>query len=225
MMACICWTLVWGFAPVEDSRVASWIYALGFVVFAGWLSLTIHRMVLLEEPGSPLRLDTAAWARLGRFVMAIIAIWVIYHGARLLIISGVLATLGSQYVPAGGVKRDLPVSVGTIDHIASAVSFLVIARFVLLFPQIAIGQRFDITAAWHLSRGNTWRLAVVAGVLPWLLERAAWLLFRDNASDLEWSLIQVLLTFTLLIEVVALSLSHRELSSVFREPAPPGPPS
>ena len=224
LLACIGWTLFWGFAAIEGNSAAGWAFTFVYIVLTSWLSLTIHRMVLLDQPGSPLRLDAAALIRLARFVMAVIVIWVIYHGARLLLFSGV-AVLGSRYVPAGSVPRELPVSLSTIDQIMSAVAYLVIARFVLLFPQIAIGQPFGILAALNLSRGNTWRLAVVVGLLPWLLERATWLLFRDNASDLEWSLVQVLLTFTVLIEVVALSLSHRELTSKVTEPAPPPTPT
>jgi hypothetical protein len=220
LLACFGWTLFWGFAPIEDNHTARWLFALVFMALSSWLALTVHRMVLLENPGSPLRLDVEALGRFGRFMLAVVVIWVAYQGARLLLLSGILATVGSRYVKAGEVSRDLPLSVSTIDLIASAASFLVISRFVLLFPQIAIGQRFDIAAAWHLSRGNTWRLAVVIGLLPWLLERLAWLFYRDDASDLEWCLIQLLLTVTVLIEVVALSLSHRELSQA----TPPAPP-
>jgi hypothetical protein len=224
MLACVAWTLSWGLASIEGNEgnsAAGWAFVLVYIVLSSWLALTIHRMVLLEEPGSPLRLDASALARLGRFLLAVIVIWVVYHGARLLLASVVVAALGAQYVPAGGVRRELPLSLESIGHLVSALAFLVIARFVLLFPQVAIGKPFDIGAAWNLSRGNTWRLAVVVGLLPWLLERAAWLLYRDNASDLEWCLIQTVLTFALLIEVVAVSLSHRELSPEIAAPAPP----
>lgn len=213
MLACIAWTVVWAYAPIEGNRVAGWGFSLVYIVLNSWLALTIHRMVLLEQPGSPLTLDSESLARLGRFAGAVIAIWVIYHGARLLLFSGVISIVNSRYVPAGSQPQDLPVQFGTIDHIVSALCFLVIARFVLLLPQIAIGQRFDIASAWNLSRGNTWRLAVVVGLLPWLLERATWLLYRDNATDLEWCLLQGLVIITVLIGVVALSLSHRELAA------------
>ena len=213
MLACVLWTVIWSYAPIDGNRVAEWTFALIFLVLNSWLALTIHRMVLLEEPDSSLKLDVVALTRLGRFVLTVVAIWVIYHGARLLLFSGVIAVLGSQYVPAGSERREFPISLGIIDQFASAVCFLVVARFVLLLPQIAIGQRFDVAVAWNLSRGNTWRLAVVVGLLPWLLERATWFLLRDNASDLEWCLLQVLVTFTVLVSVVALSLSHRELSA------------
>ena len=213
ILACIAWTLIWGYAPIKATSLVSWLFALVFIVINSWLALTIHRMVLLDEPGSPLKMDRVALARLARFVGAVIVTWTIYHGARLILISGVVFALGSQYVPAGSEARELPVPVRTIDHVMSAVAFLVIARFTLLLPQIATGRRFDIAAAWNLSRGNTWRLAVVVGLFPWLLESAAWLLYRDDASDLEWCLLQVLVTLTVLIGVVALSLSHRELSS------------
>jgi len=221
MLACIGWTLFWGYASIVGNSAANWAFSLDYIVLSSWLALTIHRMVLLEEPGSPLRLDGSALGRLGRFVLAVIVIWVIYHGARLLLLSGAVAALGAQYVPAGGARRELPLSLDNIDHIVSALAFLVIARFVLLFPQIAIGRPFDVGSAWNISRGNTWRLAVVVGLLPWLLERATRLLFRDNASDFEWCLIQVLSTFAVLIEVVAVSLSHRELFTDIAAPAPP----
>jgi hypothetical protein len=212
MLACVAWTLIWAYAPIDERSMTGWAFALVFLVINSWLALTIHRMVLLESPGSPLSLDRLALGRLVRFTGAVIAIWVVYHGARLLLFSGVVGVLGSQYVPAGSQPRAFPVRLSAIDHAMSAVAFLVIARFVLLLPQIAIGQRFDFGAAWNLSRGNTWRLAVVVGLLPWLLKSSTWLLYRENASDLEWCLLQALVTLTVLIGVVALSLSHRELS-------------
>jgi hypothetical protein len=70
--------------------------------------------------------------------------------------------------------------------------------------------------------GNSWRLAVVVGLLPWLLGALTSMLTREGASDVEWCLLQVIVSVTLVIEVVALSLAYRELTAP--EPPPMNPP-
>ena len=63
----------------------------------------------------------------------------------------------------------------------------------------------------------------MVGLLPWCLQQLTNLLYRDGATAVEFSVLVVLATLLIIIEVVALSLSYWELTSP--EPPPTPPPS
>jgi hypothetical protein len=211
--------LAYHLSAAYGSHPWAWTFTLYNLAAISWLAITVHRLVLLELPGSATNFDVPALRRLGIFLLATLVVWVIYHGFRLLLMGGVVAILGSRYVPASETPPalELPVSLATIDNVVSVLAWIVLGRVSLVFPAIATDQRPTLVEVWRASRGNSWRLAIVAGALPWCLELMIDLLYRDGATSIETALLLLAMSIFIIVEVVALSLSYRELTA----PAPP----
>jgi hypothetical protein len=127
---------------------------------------------------------------------------------------------GINYV-AVGTEPNL-VARGWLDWGSTIVSLLVISRLVLVLPSIAVDKGHEFKDSWRVSRGNSWRLAMVYGVLPWALNWFRWLLYRDGGSNFEFGLIVVFGCFFAVVEIVALSLAYAALTA---DDTPASPPS
>jgi hypothetical protein len=203
--------------------VVTWALVALYLLAIAWLCLCTHRMVLLDSPDAPMRPDGPALKRLGRFALVGGAVWGVFHFVRLILIGIIMTAIGSRYVAAGEAPSSGENVEGLVfyaDLAASAVLFLLVGRLALLLPAIAVDRPFDLRSTWHATRGNSWRLAVVVGVLPWMLKLALGQLYRGSGAT-EWAIFQVVLAIMLVIEVVAISLAYRELLETPAGPAPP----
>lgn len=214
-------------AESNGNRPMAWTLFAGYLLATVWLAVTTHRMVLLDAPGSPTRFDGPALRRLALFALTAAALWALFHFARIVTISASLALLGSRYVPAGETPPtpavDPQLLIDIVDYVASAAMYLVVGRLALLLPAAALDRGARVSGVWRMTRGNAWRLAVVVGALPWALNWFLSLVELD--TPMEWALMHVVVTLTVLIEVVAVSLAYRELTTGFTDssaaPAPP----
>lgn len=112
----------------------------------------------------------------------------------------------------------LPKSVGDglgvlVPPVAMVFSTYLFARWAVVFPAAAVDARMDLKGAWELTRGNGLRMMVIAGGLPWALRYASWWLYRDEPALAEVVLITILGTALIAVEIAALSLAYRALSS------------
>ncbi len=80
-----------------------------------------------------------------------------------------------------------------------------------MFPAVAVSKQVSLKWAWNLSKGNGWRLAILVGVLPWLISHALDLLYRDNGTVIETMLLAFLGFPFIAVETSAISLAYREL--------------
>jgi hypothetical protein len=215
-------TLAWNLAAMNISKPGKWVF-YGISLYATcWLAIVTHRMVLMEQPGKPTQFDKAAWKRLFIFVALVAALWVVHVAIKLGIIklTHELVPNFGRAVPAAppGVR---PVSVKILDAVSTWLPFLLVGRLSLLLPAVATGGRFQPAKVWRDSAGNSWRLAVIVGVLPSLLDFLVDLLYRDGATRFEFGMLLVLSSFCTVLGVVALSLAYRALCSEITAPAPP----
>lgn len=193
-----------------------------YCVSLGWLAITVHRMVLVEGADSHARLDSAGLKRLGRFVGTMIGLWLLYAALIMLLLSAAIVPF-SAYVPAGVAPPPtrVPNYFPYIDYAIKVLALWPVARLSLLFPALAIDQRFDPIAAWQASRRNGWRLVIVVGALPMALKWIADSLYRDDATWTEFGILLVLTAGFTIFQVVALSLSYWELTQPGPPPTPP----
>jgi hypothetical protein len=137
---------------------------------------------------------------------------------RLTMISVATDWFPSTFGQAGTATRIL-------DSASTWLPFLVIGRLSLMLPAVAIGERLQPVKVARDSVGNSWRLAVIVGVLPWLLDALVDLLYRDGATRFEFGMLLVLSSFCTVLGVIALSLAYRDLAGVpsgdAKAPAPP----
>ena len=111
----------------------------------------------------------------------------------------------------------------TIDNVVSVLAWVLLGRISMVFPVIATDRRMGPGEIWGISRGNGWRLAIIAGALPFCLRLISQGLLRDGAGSVEMTLVLLLVGAFLIVEVVAVSLSFRILTS--RAPPPTNPPA
>jgi hypothetical protein len=216
MLAVIACSLASDVSRFNQSVALSWALYFLYGVATSWLAVTVHRLVLLETDESD-ALSVHGARRIALFLAVLVGVWVLYAGLVLIIVSGVLNIFLARYIPAGAERPELPVPFEWVNALACVLAFWVVARVSLVFPAIAIDRAPNFAAAWRSSKRNGWRLAVVVGALPWLMNQFSNLIYRNGATAVEFALIVVLIAFFTVIEVVALSLSYWELNS----PAPP----
>jgi Flp pilus assembly pilin Flp len=209
LLAVIGCTLAWDLAAMNVSKTGRWTFLGIYLVANCWLASVTQRMVLMEQPGKPTHFDKAAWQRLFMFVAVVAALWALYTAMKL----GIRTALN--------VSKEFPIPSKVVDAVATWLPFLLIGRFSLLLPAVATGERFQPAKAWRDSVGNSWRLAVVVGALPSLLDFLVDLLYRNGATAFEFGLLVVLSALCTVLEVVALSLAYQALTSNLTAPAPP----
>lgn len=220
-------TLAWVLAAMHVSKSGRWIFFGIYLLANCWLASVTHRMVLMESPEKPTHFDKAAWKRLLIFVGTVAALWAVYTALKLGIVTSAVKLMNALKLPPGnalfsvGNSKGVPLGLWIADLAATWLPFLLIGRFCLLLPAVATGERFQPGRAWRDSTGNSWRLAVVVGVLPFLLDYLVDLLYRNGATSFEFGMLVVLSSLCTVLQVVALSLAYRDLSSNVTAPAPP----
>ena len=81
-------------------RISRCRCSIGLAV--SWLAITVHRLVLLDEPDARPRFDAVSLRRLAIFFGVAIGIWILYVGLIMLISGAVLNILNPpRYIPAG----------------------------------------------------------------------------------------------------------------------------
>jgi hypothetical protein len=80
-----------------------------------------------------------------------------------------------------------------------------------VFPAKAIDEKANIKWSWEMTRNNGWRMFVIVGFYPWLLGMLIWLVWRNEASIFEDVIFSLLTLLTLVLEVIALSFTYKEL--------------
>jgi hypothetical protein len=202
------WGLLWHSLvpswPVSTHWLAAALYVPLFALFA----VTCHRLVLLD-PARIAQSMAPRWTRREtRFLFWLVLVWLIAAGVTLL----GLTLVANVWI---GMAHDKEASLQAWFHwVRFAVGIpglYVAARLCLLFPATAIDRAPSVRWAWERTVRNGWRLAVIIGFLPWALSQMLGLLWRAEATALEWLLFLVAGSAVFVFEIAAVSLSYREL--------------
>ena len=219
MLALIAVSLLWEIIPWGNGFLAQWIPHLFYLLVLSWLAVVVHRLVLLEDSGAGGHFDLRFWKRVGVYVLAFATLAIMFLAAKFLLFNGVGVVTGILYVPTGEAPN--LAARNWLHWGTSIVALLAVARFVMVLPSIAIDRGHELGEAWRISRGQTWRLAVIYGLLPWSMGWLIWLLNRDGSSNLEYAVLMVISCLLSVVEIVALSLSFGALTAP--EPPPTDP--
>jgi hypothetical protein len=184
---------------------ASWLVVMMFVI-------SCHRLALLEEVRQSPDLFPPISRREALFAARLMCAGVLYFAAQWVVLTFV-ANLGTG-----------PLAPGTSGWgealwtawIAEGVGMYVFARFALVFPATAIGEKTSFGEAWQSTRGNGWRMLVVVGAVPAVTSYATGWLY-NNAPGIGAAIAaSAVIALFLAVEVTALSLSYKAL-----RPRPP----
>jgi hypothetical protein len=197
------------------SRMISWVWEISYLLCVSWLAVRIHRTILIAPHETHEVVHAAYWRRIVLYAIAIAALWMLFVCVMFAVRSiGMALQPAEPYADLQGAMQKLRVAVASI-FVAATLVTLVSGRVCLLLPAIAIDA--DAATALRAARGNTLRLAVVFSVLPGLLAVLNHALFDESSTVAGFVFLSVFGAIFLVIEVTALSLSWRELTS----PAPP----
>lgn len=158
--------LYWNLYEAEQSALAAgnWgspklFYATTVLstVIGAFIAIPWHRLLLVgEQPASPsLAIDR-------RHVMYALLTLALFALAPLPVLLADLVT--APTVETEGLSiRDAAIAAGVLGFVAC---WLVINRLSLVLPVIALDpSRASVREAWHITRGNTWRLFASSGLI------------------------------------------------------------
>jgi hypothetical protein len=127
-------------------------------VFVGW-----HRGIQSgARPNQPIEIDSAVMSYLG-YSLLIAVILGLMVGLVVLIVTvvaGITTGLGE-----GPMSLERLVALRPFLPLAIIPFYLLLSRFSLVLPAIAIGRPMTLADSFRLTRGNTWRLTVGAGLV------------------------------------------------------------
>jgi hypothetical protein len=197
-----------------------WFYehldgGMRFVVFAAdkllWIVFAVccHRVVLLALPrGERVR---PGWGRretvFAGFALLLLATgWLVAMPIMTVLVNA--GALYSFFLPRG--HGDLFWATWGMYTIAAYIW----ARLSPVFPATAIDAHTSVTGAWSLTRNNGLRMMVLVFALPAGMNVLTDLLSREDATFVEALMLRLLLAVALAVEVTALSVAYRELTTM-----------
>lgn len=190
--------LPWGF---------SWIIAVLYGLSFSFLAVTCHRLVLVSSADIFKPFQAKSGYRELRFLGWLIAIYVI-KALVVFIIWKIAQDAGGHVFGAGNDGLTY-----WVKQLLSIPGLYVLARLSLALPATALDQRVGLRWSWVWTRGNGWRIFVVVGLFPWLMDMVLDLVSREGATVVEQVALFILAYVGIAIEVVALSLTYRELAA------------
>jgi hypothetical protein len=182
------------------------VWALLWILFA----VTCHRLVLLGQEADEVPLVPGWGWRETRFLGCFLLMTAVTWGA----VFAVLMPLGmvAGMLSPDGFQASQP-------YISGIIGIYFFARIGPVLPAAAIGAPVDFRETWRKTRGNTWRLMVIVGILPWIFGWISGLLIGSDPGLLRSIAGTLIWTVFLMIEVAALSVSYRRLNE-----SPSSPP-
>jgi hypothetical protein len=198
-------TVFWYYVVPDLPQYALWLawvlHGALFTLFA----VTCHRLVLLDAE-TVARRWAPRWSwRETRFFLWIVTLYVIALAAMWLFML-VVVNLWTWFIGGLGGWTEWMLYVMKIPPI------YVFGRLCLLFPATAIDRVATLRWSWDLTRRNGWRLMIIVGGLPFVISCAIDLVYRSEATTVEWLILAAVAVALLAVEIAAVSLSYRELT-------------
>lgn len=211
-------------APLPGTRILSGVWQLGYSLCVAWVAVVIHRHVLVDARDATAEPPAATVRRVVLYAIAATIIWMLF-----IALSAVLSLVYDKMLigETGESMQRLELLIekmrGAIlaTFVAAIVIAILAGRFCLLLPAISIDA--GTSTAIQAARGNTLRLTVVFSLLPCVFTLLSMglideELINESSTRIERIGLSVLGAIFLVIEVAALSLSYRELTSLAPQP-------
>jgi hypothetical protein len=169
--------LAWGVGVVVNSGLsaptevlvggAGWVPLLVIVlatilavptIFVGW-----HRGIHTgERPSEPIVIDSSVWGYIGYSLLIgiTLALTVGLIGLIATVVAGISTGLGD-----GPMSLERFAALAPFLPLAIVPYYLLLSRFSLVLPAIAIGRSMSLGESFRKTRGNTWRLTFGAGLV------------------------------------------------------------
>jgi hypothetical protein len=229
LLALIGIMLLWNLTDESTGVAQAGILYAGYLAATSWLAVRTHRLVLLGPAGSEPRNPLRETRLVGIYLASLAGLWLIWLGLTSLLSitagTGILFLTHSPYSTAGESPPVFnPQVQRAIDYagkLAALPASYVVARLTPMLPAISLERAWNPRAAWEMSRGNGWRIALVVLGLPYAFTVALETLSHSNAGGLEIAALAIVFAIVASLEIIGMSLVYRELE---RPEPPPTPP-
>lgn len=177
-------------------------YLLGYGLGFSFLAVTCHRLILVGDADRHRSFKAKPGYRELRFLLWVVVIYAIES-----VLEGISWYLAKD-IGSGDVGA-------WVKQVASIPALYVLARLSLAFPAVAIDRNAGLRWSWNRTRGNGWRIFVVVGLFPLLTDMTIWLVWREEATVLEETILSIFTFIGLAIEIIALSFVYKELAKQY----------
>jgi len=172
-------------------------------IFVGW-----HRGIQRgERPAQPIAIDSGVWGYIGYSLLIgiTLVLTVGFFALIATVIAGITTGLGD-----GPMSLERFAALAPFLPLAVVPYYILLGRFSLVLPAVAIGQTMSLGESFKKTRGNTWRLTFGAGLvyLPVALLSSTLEIVRIAAPDSAG----LIGTVSLLVLFASLYCTHAALS-------------
>jgi len=194
--------------PYWISPLVPLVYLVLWLIVFTRFAVICHRTVLLGPDAKLKPFQFFSWSRReSAFLVRLFLVYLLVGLATIVFTQFLGTILGN--IPSD--KSFLKEHFNAVEAVAEIPATYVLARFCLLLPAAALDNRQSFPWAYRISSENGTRIAIVVGVLPWLLD---WLVYEAtmDGTSLLLNLVYYLVTLVaMVIEISLLSLSYKEL--------------
>lgn len=187
----------------SDNLLLYSVIVLAALITYPVFAVTVHRITILGQEAVP---------KFGYFYFTLREI---HFGILLILVSWLAGALSSlPFTLVNFISHlifDIRIKDDSLYAFMALPFFYLFGRFSLVFPAVAINGAGDIKWAWKISQGNGWRLAVLTGLIPWILTAGYGLLAHLSDSLLYVVFAKILFLVLFLFEVLLLSFSFKVL--------------
>jgi hypothetical protein len=203
-----------GRAGTELGLWGQWGIYLFFLALYLIFALTTHRLALLEAQRRSGDILPPFTRREARFTGYVLFAGIACGGISLVTTAGMAMVLAIASLPGLG-----PEVMYWAHWIGYAAGMYVFCRLAPTFPAAAIDRPMNVRDAWSLSRENGWRLLILIGAVPLVLDQGTAWIYQKAPNVSAVIAASIVMAILLAFEVCVLSLSYREL--VGEETQPP----
>lgn len=191
--------LIFLFLVSDPQSPIHFVFDLVSLMVFAWMMNVCCRIAITESAGKLAWTSCETWT----------ALWLV----GLSFVVSVLAAL-----PALALFAALSFITPMVGMIAGLICFSILhfylfARFILVFPATAMGDKASFREAWEMSKGNGWRLVVLFGLVPFIYCLVAMVLGILLPVRLFIALLSIVGIFFALVGVVAVALSYKRLKN------------
>jgi hypothetical protein len=186
-----------GLLAIDPYSSVHWLVNFVSLLIFAWMMNICCRLVITGLPGKTAWTASETWS----------AVWLI----SLNFIIGLLAAL-----PAFAVFTVMLMLAPLFALPLAAIVFLILdvylfARFILVFPATAMGDKASFREAWEMSEGNGWRLVILFALIPFLYSLVAFFLGILLPVQIFFAFLLIIGVFFSLLGIVAVAMAYKKL--------------
>ena len=187
----------------------SWIFLLVYGLSFSAFAVTCHRLILIDERDRYKACKAIPGYRELKFLAWVLLIYAAKWTLERIIMFIAQYASGGAFIEGGGGIS------GWIEPVLSIPPLYVFARLSLVFPAAAIDRKSGLRWSWLRTHGNGWRIFIVVGLFPWLVQMVFWFMWREEATVAEQVVLSIVGFVGLSIEIIALSFTYKELAKQY----------